>query len=121
MENYNLEREAKPMHKIKEKIEKIDFIGAALFLAGNILFVTGASLGGNTHEWHDPLIVTLLCSAASFYVSFGVYEFNWAQNPLLSHTLIKNRNVVAVCLSNFFLCSSTMAFIYLVPQYFMVC
>jgi hypothetical protein len=120
LENYNLEIGARPMHNIKEKLEKIDFVGAALLLTANLSFVTGASLGGNTHEWSDPLIVTLLSSAASFFIFFGIYEFNWAKNPLLSRTLIKNRNVVAVCLTNFFLCSSTMTFIYLVPQYFMV-
>lgn len=119
LQNYNLAQGVKPTDDIKEKLHRIDFVGAGLLLSANLSFVTGASLGGNTHEWNDPLIVTLLSSAAFFFVSFGIFEFNWAKNPLISRTLIKNRNVVAVCLSNFFLCSSTMAFIYLVPQYFM--
>lgn len=120
MENYNLAKGAKPTENIKEKLEKIDFVGAALLLVGNLSFVTGASSGGNLREWSDPVIIALLSSTAFFFILFGVYEFNWAKHPLVSRTLIKNRNVVAVCLNNFFLCSSTMAFGYLIPQYFMV-
>ena len=120
LENYNLEVGVRPMDNIKEKLEKIDFVGAVLLLIGNISFVTGASLGGNTREWSDPIIIALLSSAIFFFVLFGVFEYNWAKNPLVSRTLIKNRNVVAVVLNNFFLCSTTMTFTYLIPQYFMV-
>jgi hypothetical protein len=120
LENYNLAKGVKPTDNIKEKLEKVDFVGAAFLLIGNLSFATGASLGGNTREWNDPVIIALLASTAFFFTLFGVYEFNWARNPLVSRALIKNRNVVAVCLNNFFLCQSTMAFGYLIPQYFMV-
>ncbi|GAN03720.1 MFS multidrug transporter [Mucor ambiguus] len=119
MEDYNLERGVKSTDNIREKFEKIDLVGAGFLLTANISFVTGASLGGNTHDWDHPLIVGLLASAISFFTLFGVYEYNWAKNPLVSRTLIKNRNTVAVCLNNFFLCNSTMAFTYLTPQFFM--
>jgi hypothetical protein len=108
------------MDNIKQKLEKIDFIGAGLLLTGNMSFVASVSFGGNIREWNDPLIVGLMISAVTFFISFGLYEFNWAKEPLVSRKLIKNRNVVAVCITNFFLTSSTIVFIYLVPQYFMV-
>jgi hypothetical protein len=108
------------LDNIKDKLSKIDFVGAALLLGGNFSFVSGASLGGNTHEWGDPFIISLLVTSAVFFMSFVVYEFNWATYPLLSRTLMKNRNTMAVCLNNFFLCQSTMTFNYLIPQYFMV-
>ncbi|KAI9260460.1 major facilitator superfamily domain-containing protein [Helicostylum pulchrum] len=119
LENYNLVRGARARDNLSKKLEQIDFVGAILLLIANLSFVTGASLGGNTHDWNDPVIVALLSSAVSFFFFFGIYEFNWAKHPLVSRSLIKNRNVVAVCLNNFFLCSSTMTFTYLIPQYFM--
>ncbi|KAI8638500.1 major facilitator superfamily domain-containing protein [Parasitella parasitica] len=119
LENYNLEKGAKSTENIREKFEKIDLVGAGLLLTANISFVTGASLGGNTHDWDDPLIVSLLVTAASLFMLFGVYEYHWAKNPLVSRTLIKSRNTMAVCLNNFFLCNATMAFTYLTPQFFM--
>ncbi|KAG1450013.1 hypothetical protein G6F56_008473 [Rhizopus delemar] len=119
LENYNLEKNTNAFDNLREKLQKIDFVGAGLMLIANISFVTGVSLGGNTHAWSDPLILALLISAVGFFISFGVYEFNFAKNPLVSQKMIKNRNVVAVCLNNFFLCSSTMTFGYLAPQFFM--
>lgn len=108
------------MDNIQQKLEKIDFVGAAFLLIGNLSFVAGVSFGGNIKEWDDPIIVSLLTSSVTFFTLFGLYEVNWAKNPLVSQKLIKNRNVVAVCLCNFFLTSSTIVIIYLVPQYFMV-
>lgn len=119
MENYNLQKGAKPFDDIRSKFKKIDFVGVALLLSANITFVTGTSFGGNTREWSDPLIVSLLAFAATMFVSFFTWEFNFAKNPLISRTLAKNRNTIAVCLNNFFLCQSTMAFNFLIPQYFM--
>ncbi|KAG2232681.1 hypothetical protein INT48_006860 [Thamnidium elegans] len=96
-ENYNLVRGARTRDNLSKKLEQIDFVGAILLLIANLSFVTGASLGGNTHDWNDPVIVTLLSTAVSFFFFFGLYEFNWAKHPLVSRSLIKNRNVVAVC------------------------
>ncbi|KAG1416121.1 hypothetical protein G6F58_006128 [Rhizopus delemar] len=115
LENYNL-------HDLKvdeKRWQKIDFIGASLMLLANLSLVTGTSLGGNTHAWSDPLIVCLLLSSAVFFVLFGICELNWVTNPLVPQKMLKNRNVISVCLTNFFLCSSTMAFNYLIPQFFM--
>jgi hypothetical protein len=120
LENYNLEKGAKPFDGLRKKFEKIDFVGAAFLLAANVTFVTGTSWGGNTREWTDPVIIALLAVSGTMFVSFFTYEFNFAKNPLISRTLIKNRNTIAVCLNNFFLCQSTMAFGFLIPQYFMV-
>lgn len=119
MENYNLEKGAKSFDGLAKKFEKIDFIGAAFLLSANITFVTGTSWGGNTREWSDPVIIGLLAFSATMFVSFFTFEFNFAKNPLISRTLVKNRNTIAVCLNNFFLCQSTMAFNFLIPQYFM--
>lgn len=120
LDNYNLEKDTRVTDNIHEKLGKIDFIGAGLLLAGNFSFVTGVSFGGNTYEWSDSLIVSLLAFSVVFFITFVVYEFNWANHPLLSRKLLMNRNAMAVCLNNFFLCQSTMTLNYIIPQYFMV-
>ncbi|KAG0169205.1 hypothetical protein DFQ30_003870 [Apophysomyces sp. BC1015] len=119
LRNYNLDENNLPWKNLRHNLRKIDFVGALTLLIANISFVTATSLGGNTHPWSDPLIITLLASAVIFFTTFGLYELNWAKHPLLSAELMKNRNVVAVCVNNFFICSATMTFVYLVPQFFM--
>ncbi|ORY98954.1 major facilitator superfamily domain-containing protein [Syncephalastrum racemosum] len=98
---------------------KIDVLGACLLCIANTSFVTGTSLGGNTREWSDPLIIGMLTSAAIFFSSFVIYELNWAADPILSPRMIKNRNVLGACASNFWLWGSMMALSYLIPQFFM--
>ncbi|KAI8380526.1 major facilitator superfamily domain-containing protein [Choanephora cucurbitarum] len=114
LENYNLDKKQAPA-----SLGQIDMVGALLLLMANVCFVTSTSLGGNTHAWSNPWIVLLLVSAALLFTGFGLYEFYGATSPLISRTLIKNRNVMAVCLNNFFLSQSTMTMSYLIPQYFM--
>jgi hypothetical protein len=48
---------AETTDNFKQRLEKIDFVGAAFLLISNLSFVTGVSLGDNTHEWSDPFIV----------------------------------------------------------------
>ncbi|ORZ15842.1 major facilitator superfamily domain-containing protein [Absidia repens] len=120
LENYNLSKsEDHWSHNLSSKFKNIDYYGALLLLIANTTFVVAASFGGNTHEWTDPLIIILLALSPLFFVLFGLNEMYWAENPLISRSLIKNRNVVAVCLNNFFLCNSTMTMNFLVPQFFM--
>ncbi|CAO3630779.1 unnamed protein product [Cunninghamella blakesleeana] len=119
LKDYNLTEENEHYgKKLSEKFKVIDYWGALLLFIANVSFVVAASCGGNTHEWSDPFIICLLIISPIFFILFGTYEFKWAEHPLVSRKLIKNRNCVAVCLNNFFLCNSTMTLIYVIPQYF---
>ncbi|CAO3634827.1 unnamed protein product [Cunninghamella echinulata] len=119
LKDYNLTKENEHYGKnLKAKLKVIDYWGALLLFIANVSFVIAASSGGNTRPWSDPLIITLLILSPTFFILFGMYEMKWAEHPLVSRKLIKNRNCVAVCLNNFFLCNSTMTLIYVIPQYF---
>ncbi|KAI8377966.1 major facilitator superfamily domain-containing protein [Radiomyces spectabilis] len=119
LNNYNIPKHSKPLDGLRDKLKRIDFGGSALWLTVNLSFVAATAMGGNTREWNDPLVVGLLCVSGSAFVAFGAYELVCAKFPLISPRLIKNRNVAAVCLNNFFLNCSTMALTYLMPQFFM--
>ncbi|KAI9307369.1 major facilitator superfamily domain-containing protein [Cunninghamella echinulata] len=120
LKDYNLTKEKEFYYEkvLKAKWKLVDYWGALILFMANISFIVAASSGGNTRPWSDPLIITLLVLSPTFFILFGMYEMKWAEHPLVSRKLIKNRNCVAVCLNNFFLCNSTMALIYAIPQYF---
>ncbi|KAI8082781.1 major facilitator superfamily domain-containing protein [Halteromyces radiatus] len=117
LQNYNLSEHWST--NLASKCKRIDYFGALLLLIANTTFVIATSFGGNTLEWTNPLIIMLLVLSPIFFVLFAINEFYWASYPMISKELLKNRNVVAVCLNNFFLCNSTMTLIFLVPQFFM--
>ncbi|KAI9262018.1 major facilitator superfamily domain-containing protein [Sporodiniella umbellata] len=112
LENYGLQRDTRTL-------KEIDWVGACLILIANTTLVIGTSLGGNTRAWSDPWVLALLISSGLFFLSFGIYEFKIAKYPVISRNMMRNQNVISICFSNFFLCSSSMAFIYLAPQFFM--
>lgn len=117
LNNYNL----KKSNDQEEKWwTKLDFVGAFILLVANVSFVTGTSFGGNTRDWDDPMIVSVLVLAGLAFFAFFVYEFRWAKHPLLSPALVRDRNVIGSCASNYFLWGTTMAISYLMPQFFMV-
>lgn len=117
LNNYNL----KKSNDQEEKWwTKLDFVGAFILLVANVSFVTGTSFGGNTRDWDDPMIVSVLVLAGLAFFAFFVYEFRRAKHPLLSPALVRDRNVIGSCASNYFLWGTTMAISYLMPQFFMV-
>ncbi|CAO3630775.1 unnamed protein product [Cunninghamella blakesleeana] len=119
LNNYNLTKDNEHYgKKLTEKLKVIDYWGALLLFIANVSLVVAVSCGGNTHEWSDPLIITLLTLSPIFFVLFGTYELKWADHPLVSKKIIKNRNCIAVCLSNFFMSNATMTLFYIVPQFF---
>ncbi|KAI8068057.1 major facilitator superfamily domain-containing protein [Gongronella butleri] len=119
LNNYNLAVGEHWLANLGSKLRIIDYWGILYLFIGNSTFVVATSFGGNTREWSDPLIVTLLVVSPIFFCLFGLHELRWAKYPMVSRTLIKNRNIIAVCLNNFFLCNSTMTIGFLVPQFFM--
>ncbi|KAI7856859.1 major facilitator superfamily domain-containing protein [Circinella umbellata] len=100
-------------------LEQLDVHGAAILLVANSCFVIATSSGGNTREWSDPYIVALLSSSVIAFALFFIYELTCAKNPLMSPKMLKNRNVLGSCASNFFLWGTSMSVGYLLPQFFM--
>jgi hypothetical protein len=63
----------KKSSKIAE-LERVDWIGVALLIAGLTLFLVGISWGGPAQPWTSPKILGLLISGAVAVVSFILYE-----------------------------------------------
>ena len=73
-----------------QEFKELDFIGAALFVAGLVIFLFGLNAGGNTFPWKSagtlaPLILGLIVFIGAF-----AYDFMVAGDPLLPFYLFKN-------------------------------
>ncbi|KAI8139001.1 major facilitator superfamily domain-containing protein [Fennellomyces sp. T-0311] len=65
-------------------LEQIDILGACILFVANACFVLGMSSGGNTREWNDPWVVTILAVAATAYITFITYQLRWSRCPMLA-------------------------------------
>ncbi|KAF7729145.1 hypothetical protein EC973_004913 [Apophysomyces ossiformis] len=114
--NYNLEEQ--PQETLREKLKKIDYLGALTIILGVISFLLATSLGGNLRPWSDPLVVTCLTVSGVLAVTFCIIEKNFAANPLMPWHIISSRSPLACSLTNFWamMCSTSM--VYIIPLYF---
>lgn len=121
MKNYKLPTMDRiPSGTLMERLKWVDFGGALLFFMGNTFLCTTLILGGNTHDWSDPLVLSLIALAIVSYSSLIVYEYYIPLNPLVSRHLFSNRTVVLGCVGMWLLSLVFGGTNIAMPQYYMV-
>jgi EmrB/QacA subfamily drug resistance transporter len=73
---------------------QIDFVGAAMLVAGVVPLLLALSWGGTDYSWSSPVIIGLLLFAAVMLVGFGLVETRAAE-PIIPLSLFRN-SVVSV-------------------------
>lgn len=108
-----------------EKLKKIDFVGAILISASTASLVTAMVMCGNLRPWTDPLIIGLLSMCAATLIIFILHEWYLPEgskcHALMPRYLISERNVFFSCLLNSFNAAEIFAYLFLFPQFYMVC
>ncbi|CDS11600.1 hypothetical protein LRAMOSA03863 [Lichtheimia ramosa] len=77
-----------------ERIKLVDFGGSVLCGIGNAALCTALILGGNTRDWSDPFVVSMMLGAIASFISLALYEVYIPKFPLLPPYLFRNRTVV---------------------------
>jgi hypothetical protein len=98
----------------------LDWLGGVTLITGTLSLLVGLDLGGSSHPWASPLILTLLIFGITLLILFIVIEYTFATNPImpLSRILSANRSNAAtllVCMAHG-ACYISVA--YFVPIYF---
>lgn len=109
-----------PNGTLMQRLKYIDFGGSILSCMGNTSLCAILILGGNTHDWSDPLVLSLMALAIMSYISLAVYECYVPRNPLVPPHLLGNRTVVLGCIGLWLLCSVVGGTNISMPQYYIV-
>ena len=81
-----------------KKLQSLDWIGSALFVASATSFLIPLSWGGVMYNWDSwRTLVPLLVGAAGL-VGLYFYEGHWAKNPMIKVEIFKNRNAAVAYL-----------------------
>lgn len=102
----------------KEKILKIDFLGAAIL----VVAVTGLLLAldhGSNVSWSDPVTIAGLATMPLFIVFVLVEKF-FASHPFAPGHIILSKEFFACYLCNFFSFSGWLAALFFIPLYWQV-
>ncbi|KAL2827843.1 major facilitator superfamily domain-containing protein [Aspergillus cavernicola] len=104
----------------KNKLRRVDFLGAITLIVALVLLLLGVNTGGNQLPWTHPLILTTLPLSAVVLGIFIYIEANLASEPIIPVRLLLNRTVLAACLTNWFSTMTVFGFLFYLPIFFQV-
>lgn len=102
----------------KNRIKRVDFLGAFTLVTALVLLLLGLNSGGNIVPWNHPLVYVSLPLSALFFAGFVYIEDKIAAEPVIPVRLLLDRTVASACLTNWFLSMACFSYLYFVPVYF---
>ncbi|KAJ3084184.1 hypothetical protein HK100_009339 [Physocladia obscura] len=86
----------------REKIGRIDGLGAALLFAAIMCFLTPLQLGGSTWAWNSGPVIGMFITSVILFLIFAYVEVNVAKEPIVPITLFINRSVAILLFMSLF-------------------
>jgi predicted MFS family arabinose efflux permease len=102
----------------KEKIKRIDFLGAVILIFAVFGLLVGLDRGSNV-SWTNPITIVGLASTPLFVV-FVLVEKYVASHPFAPGRIIFNKTLFACYLCNFFAFGGWLAALFFIPLYWQV-
>ncbi|KAJ3341112.1 hypothetical protein HDU83_006792 [Entophlyctis luteolus] len=78
---------------IREKIARIDGLGAVLLFIAVFSFMVPLQLGGSVWDWNSPQVIVLFVLSGVFAAIFVYVELRYAKEPIVPRTVFVNRSV----------------------------
>ncbi|KAI9238382.1 MAG: major facilitator superfamily domain-containing protein [Podila humilis] len=102
----------------REKLKRIDFLGAFTIIVGIICVLLSTNWGGNEYAWNSVQVIVPYCVGAVFLLAFLYIEYKVAKEPIMPFRLFKIRTVCATYATSFFIGAAFMGAIFYCPLYF---
>ncbi|KAF2454279.1 major facilitator superfamily protein [Lineolata rhizophorae] len=101
----------------REKLKRIDFVGALVLVAAVFALLLGLDRGSNV-SWRDRYTLAALCTSVPLFAIFVFVEVKIAAEPFAPGHIIFERSLFACYLCNFFSFGGWLAAIFYIPLYF---
>lgn len=101
----------------KDKLRRIDFLGAIVLVGAVLGFVFGLDRGSNV-SWKIPLTIASLSVSVVLFVLFVLVENYFAAEPFAPGHIIFNRTFFSLYGCNFFSFGGWLAALFYIPLYF---
>ncbi|EFQ28435.1 major facilitator superfamily transporter [Colletotrichum graminicola M1.001] len=101
----------------RDKVRRIDFLGAATLVAAVVALLVGLDSGSN-NGWSSRATVAGLASAPVLFAVFVLVEMRVASHPFAPGHIIFDRSLFACYLANFFGIAGHIASIFFLPASF---
>ncbi|KAJ3113109.1 hypothetical protein HK100_002090, partial [Physocladia obscura] len=105
---------------IREKINRIDYIGAVLLLAAIVCFLTPLQLGGSIWSWNSGPAIGMFVGSAVLFALFVFVEFKIADDPIIPAKIFVNLSVPLLLIISLTLGAGFLAAVYYISLFFQV-
>ncbi|KAI5793112.1 major facilitator superfamily domain-containing protein [Geopyxis carbonaria] len=104
---------------VKARLRRVDFIGAGTLILAVLSLLIGLDTAGNS-SLKDPVAISSLSISLVFFGAFIYVETRVAAEPFAPPHIVKERTILAACLSNFCSFGAHMAVLFYIPLYYEV-
>jgi len=101
----------------KEKLKRIDFLGAIILVGAVFCLLFGLDRGSNT-TWSSKMTLIPLCTAFPLFALFVFVEVKVASEPFAPGHIIFERSLFACYLCNFFSFAGWLSCLFYIPLYY---
>jgi len=77
-------------------IQRMDFVGGGLSIAGLVLFLIALQAGGYTHPWTSGYVLGTLLVGIALIAAWVLWEAKFAKHPMIPRELFRGQKVVAL-------------------------
>ncbi|OCL15237.1 MFS general substrate transporter [Glonium stellatum] len=103
----------------KDKLLKVDFLGAFILVCAVFGLLLGLDRGSNV-AWSNRVTIVALATSCPLFILFVLVEMYIASNPFAPGHIIFDQSLFACYLCNFFSFGGWLAAIFFIPLYFQV-
>jgi predicted MFS family arabinose efflux permease len=101
----------------KEKLRRVDFLGALALLCAVVTLLLGMDRGSNV-SWKDKYTIGCVCGSIPLFIIFVLVETYVASEPFAPGHIVFERSHLAAYLCNFFAFGGWLAALFFIPLYF---
>jgi len=101
----------------REKLKRIDFLGAVILVGAVFCLLFGLDRGSNT-TWSSKTTLVTLCTAFPLFALFVFVEVKVAPEPFAPGHIIFERSLFACYLCNFFSFAGWLSCLFYIPLYY---
>ncbi|KAJ3076782.1 hypothetical protein HDU98_000082 [Podochytrium sp. JEL0797] len=105
---------------MKDKLARIDYMGAITLFAAIVCLITPLQLGGSLWAWNAPSTIVMFVLCPLFFALFAYIELRVAKEPIVPARLFVNRSVPAILGITLSLGACFMSGIYYISMFFQV-
>jgi hypothetical protein len=105
---------------IRQKLAKLDGIGAGLFIPAIIMVLLALQWGGTVHAWKSATIIGLFIGGGCLAVVFAYWQVRKGDDAMIPPRLFTQRTIFFASLINFLAMGAVLTSIYYLPEWFQV-